>query len=76
MEGSVKWDAKMQGWMIDVWSIVEYVAKSASVFLQELMGTSMSVLATVTSSAAKRLPSVLDSPVTSSAAMCDPSNFK
>lgn len=38
-----------------------YVAKSVSVFLQELMGTSMSVLAIVTSSAAKRLPSVLDS---------------
>ncbi|CAJ1977364.1 unnamed protein product [Sphenostylis stenocarpa] len=57
---SVLIDAQRQGLRIGVSSTVEYAVQNANVFLLERMGTSMSALATGTSSTRRASPNVLD----------------
>ncbi|KAG2401332.1 uncharacterized protein HKW66_Vig0196320 [Vigna angularis] len=58
---SVRIGVLPQGLRIDVSSTVEYVVRSANAFLLEPMGTSMSALATGTSSTRRGSPNALDS---------------
>ena len=57
---SVRRGAPRQGTRGDAWTIVEYAARSASVFLQGLTGTSLSAPATGTCSIPRALLSALD----------------